>query len=452
MATTPYLGFTLPSPDAASQRADVARIATALGVLDATLRRQAMPWEIAGMPPVVGVIPAGGDGLPYGAFSRSGSATMWTRAGVWTLAAANTPRVDCDPLTGQPVGMPFEGPDLNMVPTALDLSGWGISNAGGATVTRTLGAALSPSGAMDATRLTATATGVSSWANLNTAMSTTVTGTVHAYLAKAGSTPWMYIFSDRNSTGASGRLGSYFDLATGALGAPVAAGGSTLAGRGIERLADDWWLCWVAGTHGALTSLSSVVALAGGDGQETFTHTGQSALVSRAMVSPGTAPTSFIPTTSGGVARAPDLLTLALSALGWTGTEGTIVASYRVGGTEGNRVVAQVTDGANNRIEMTAAGAIAVSGGSSVWSAAVSAPARGTVARRALAWGRGGYDYVAPDIAPISGTATVPAVATLWVGCDRGIASWLGGHITPDIGLWIFPRRLPVRTLQAFVA
>ena len=65
----------------------------------------------------------------YISFSRPGPASVWGSNGVIQNVAADRPRFDHEPLTGEPTGLLFDPAAINAVPLSRDVTGWRADGA-----------------------------------------------------------------------------------------------------------------------------------------------------------------------------------------------------------------------------------------------------------------------------------------------------------------------------------
>lgn len=108
------------------------------------------------------------------------------------------------------------------------------------------------------------------------------------------------------------QFGKYINLATGALGTTIVGGTGALTSSDIEHLGDGWYEVRLVGTVGsAATAISVLSASALADNNATRVNNGTRHEWGGQFENNGTAVTSFIPTTTGAVARSGDALTYA---------------------------------------------------------------------------------------------------------------------------------------------
>lgn len=162
-----------------------------------------------------------------------------------------------------------------------------------ANASRTGAYAKATDGRTTATRLIDDSGGGSSAVFINTGTITYETNTDYVYsvVAKPDQLDWMYLWAAGFSdvTTATG----YFDLANGVLG----TFGADVKDKGIEALADGYYLCWLRFTTESDTTGAPRIYLADADGDTTVDIDGTSSIIiDRVQVAKGTKPKAYVET------------------------------------------------------------------------------------------------------------------------------------------------------------
>jgi hypothetical protein len=243
---------------------------------------------------------------PTPVFTRASTATFIGSNGLIQSAAANEPRFEHDPLTGVCGGLLLEQSRTNQIRHSEDLgTTWSLTNA-----TASLNVATAPDGSTSADKLI----------NNNGAAGRaqqlfTLSGSnVYSVFAKESEWGWVYI-APLQATG-----GVWFNLTNGTIGTQQAGfvGSITSFGNG-------WYRCAVQFT-GTSTSLTARIHATNADNTLTVGDGTSGILIWGAQLEAGATATSYIPTTTGSLARSQDLYTITganFSSM-YNQTEGTV--------------------------------------------------------------------------------------------------------------------------------
>lgn len=275
-------------------------------------------------------------------FARASTATRYNAMGYLETVAANQPRHDYDPATGEYLGVLMEEARTNLLIDSNNIPGtnWPVVNA-------TIGAQrLGPDGLISLYKLVEdTSSALHYTANAPIAVTSGQIYTASCYVAAGERTQ---IRLRASGSGFSGSF--YFDAVTGVFSAVagVISYGAKPIGNGIWRV---WWtFTATATTTGRFLAAPAV------NGAENYQGNGASGIYfGFAQVEQGPFVTSYIPTTSGAVARSADSMTFSVGP--WLNQrEGTFVMigkklmeTRAVGGSHDG--IFSIDDGtSNNRI------------------------------------------------------------------------------------------------------
>jgi hypothetical protein len=214
-------------------------------------------------------------------------------------AVANQPRFDCNPTTGESLGLLVEQQSTNINGQSSVFTGWGNTN----TAILTTAANIAPDGTQTATLLTCGSGGGSRvevpFVTANTTLYT------HSVYAKASSSIYLTI----GTSYATNQFAAIFNLSTGVVsntsGSPTATS--------ITPVGNGWYRCSITFTTSSTTTYieigpSNVNTFSGGSYPNG--SAGSSAFIWGAQLEALSFPTSYIPTTSAAVTRTVDSVSM----------------------------------------------------------------------------------------------------------------------------------------------
>lgn len=352
-------------------------------------------------------------------FTRSSPAT-WTDSDLLQkTAAANAIRYDHDPVTGAARGIRLDPVATNLVlqSNALSSASWVRSRT-----TVTANNAASADGATTGDTIVSSASGSNTYyVSQAVAWLGTTTYTVSYYISKsAPRAPGINIFGGFQASTVAAR----FDPVTGA--SAVTSGSGTAR---MESAPNNMWRCSFTTTSQASPTASNVgflisTAYTPATADCTFTGTGaETNPISGVMVEIGSAPTSYIDTTTATVSRGLETLAMPLtSAPGFVGAAFSASVEFELQSLQASQTLLSV-DG-NNASDMiaiamaasptTTLNLVVNAAGSSVVAAALATGlAAGTFARAAIAVSNGvirssvnGGAIVSTPVASMPGSLT----------------------------------------------
>lgn len=266
---------------------------------------------------------------PRVTFTRASTATYFDRFGIMKTAAANEPRFDHNPVTGESLGLLIEEQRTNLLTYSEDFSNaaWVKTNS---TVSSNV--VVAPDGTLTGDKLIEdTSTSLHLTQQAITTSATTYT--VSVYAKEAGRTQFRF------SSNFGMAPGAQFDLS--AVTATV-LGTTTLAT--ITHVGNGWYRCTATGTVSAGSDVTQILLGTG----NSYTGDGTSGIyIWGAQLEAGAFPTSYIPTTSAQVTRSADIASMTGTNFSswYRADEGTL---YGEGGNTstgtGNSVLATVTN------------------------------------------------------------------------------------------------------------
>jgi hypothetical protein len=181
--------------------------------------------------------------------------------------------------------------------------------------------AISPSGATDADKLVEDTSSNTHlvYRLVNVGVTTPISFSV---FAKASERSWIQLECGDNFTAGST---AYFNLSNGTIGT-VGAG----ATASIQSMGNGWYRCVVVATPTATTSNGFYVNIATANGTRSYAGDGTSGVfLWGAQLEVGSFPTSYIPTTTGTLARSADVC--SITTAGWSNAgNDTMVVEYFV--------------------------------------------------------------------------------------------------------------------------
>jgi hypothetical protein len=257
--------------------------------------------------------------------TRSGTATRFNASGLLETVAANTARIDHDPVTLTRRGLLVEESRTNLMTYSaeMDNAAW-VKNL----VTVSPNFATGPDGATSADKVTPNASAGVTFAECrqDTSLVSGVTYTFSTY-AKASGYPYV------QTGGSSAIFGTFvvnWDLSTGTETA-FTAGTSAVIGRGISSVGNGWYRVWAtvtalsAGT-GRMT-LNIVPAAASARGASWTPNGTDGVLMWGAQLEAGAFPTSYIPTSGTAVTRQLDFISMPVDTW-FNASAGTLLCDF----------------------------------------------------------------------------------------------------------------------------
>jgi hypothetical protein len=238
-------------------------------------------------------------------FERASTGTYVGADGLIKTAAADEPRFDFDPVTGESLGLLIEESRTNFLPYSENFVGnYTLTN-----VTLNANSTISPSGDLDATTVTATlntATGV----EYSQSFSNLVNYTISLFVKrKSGSNT----FQIRSAGGATSRIQATFSLEN-----ETSSYLNQATSSSIISYPNGWFKCSVSGPISS--DENRIIFLNGMTLNEEFYIWGS-------QLELGSFPTSYIPTSGSAVTREPDITKITGTNFSswYNQNEGTIV-------------------------------------------------------------------------------------------------------------------------------
>jgi hypothetical protein len=243
-----------------------------------------------------------------------GNESMYrTSLGLLQQASTNTPRIEYG-ANGQCLGLLMEAARTNLIVQSQDFAtSWTGTRASAANTT----SPLAPDGSQTADALSEDGTAENSHAVSQSGYSfTNTTAYTMSIWVKAGNRSWVAL--QFGSTAFSGTPTAYFNVSAGTAGA--VSGGATSS---IGAYANGWYRCTMTATATASAADGVAVFIGEGDGDAIFSGLSQVSLyLWGAQLEAGAFASSYIPTTTGSVARTADrcIRTLGSEYAAATGT------------------------------------------------------------------------------------------------------------------------------------
>ena len=269
-------------------------------------------------------------------FTRGSIGTRVNRNRVIETVAANTPRFDYDPLTGECKGLLIEESRSNLLLYSQDL-GTGWSNTAGTT--ELVDVTTSPDGTSTADKLvenTSSGQHYISSTSVSWASSTPYTFSV---FAKAETRYFLDLAFGTSSFWVNGHRRAVFNLARGTIHSTAGASLTAL----ITPYPNGWYRCSItATTVSTAVAATTCQLLITSDGTSggSYPGDGTSGLyLWGAQTEQGAFPTSYIPTTASTVTRSTDLADMTGTNFSswYNQSEGTVFANTRMVGVQTGR-------------------------------------------------------------------------------------------------------------------
>ncbi len=235
-------------------------------------------------------------------FSRASDGGRFNASGQYEWLAADQPRFDYDPVTGECRGILIEEQRTNLFTHSEDFSATAWSKSQGTAVEEGIAAW----SGKPQYRLTATEAGAFA-GRITRAVGVSSASYSCGFFIKRGTANWACITVEMDAAAKGRRV--WFDLVDGVVGGNVPAGNSQSqwAWRaGIQKVSESEFFCWVSVDVTESGSLSSVI-IAPDSNLSSTVSVGNSIFISGAQLEAGEFPTSYIPTDRSKVTRAADL-------------------------------------------------------------------------------------------------------------------------------------------------
>ena len=394
-------------------------------------------------------------------FSRADTTTCATYVdsnGVIQTAAANVPRFDHDPVTGESLGLLIEEERTNYYEASSD-----VTTPAGVLIsgfTPTSDAVTSPDGTQEADRIVETTNASTHYVLGGQDISTTTgevwTGSLFVKPIPGSASNRYPLLRISGGTGTFGSTGVIFDLVS---KQTYYAAGSSYTDSGVIDYPDGWKKIYV--TAPALSTGPATFGLAFYSNQNAtnftsgFNYTGDGVsgfYIWGAQVEAGSFPTSYIPTSGSAVTRAVDVASITGTNFSswYNQSEGTVFAEANATFGDSLAFVGIFYENANSYIDVTRYQPnlrhVTTDSGTSVFTE-TSLPA-GPLYKTAYSFESGSSSFAVDGATLITKTGVqLPAPIVLYIGADgSGIANReLNGHISR---LAYYPYRLADATLQ----
>ena len=291
--------------------------------------------------------------------SRNTTATRVTSSGLIESVASGVPRIDWLGQSCPALLVEASGTNLVLQSEAFTLSAnWNTSVNGRTLVTGNVTATLDPYGGNEADLLSDDNTASSTHRMYTTGNVSITSGTTYStsFFVKANTTPWFEIRLQQSNETDAGIVGTVFNLTSGT----ITSGSGT-----IQNYGNGWYRCTNIGTSNFTGNGRIFFYVYDSSGTKNYNGTSSNSLyIFGAQLEVGSVATTYIPTTSGAVSRAADVISASGALVsGLIGqTEGTIyaevdlrnwIASGRIltcsNGTSNERIMIQV--GANRTLQ-----------------------------------------------------------------------------------------------------
>ena len=398
------------------------------------------------------VIRGGGldwQGDPNSKLTYTSPSTKWVRNASGIYVSGTTLR--CDHLAdGTALGLLIEGQFTNVLLRSqeFDNAAWTKTDT-----TVTANATTSPDGTANADLLTEGTAGTARTLQTGTATTASAAVSGSIFLKASANVTWVSV-ALRDGTGANG-LATWVNLSTGAIGTTSNIGTATGSGAQSVQAANGFWRveCWCTMPSG-VSDLRLYVQSASADGSGTRVNNA-AYYAWQASAGLGARPSSPVVTTSAAVTRAADDIYILLSALPYSATVGTLVATFRVPNVTGNQYAVALTNGATSeRIAIASLSGttkgIEIASSSTVAQVTSGTLSANAVTKGAMAWALDDVAFAkGGSLGPLDTSAALAAPTRLHLGGRNGGSDPLYGHLQSLVYL---PRRASNSELQAFTA
>jgi hypothetical protein len=277
---------------------------------------------------------------PTPTFTRASTGTFVGSNGLIQSAAINAPRFDHDPITGVCRGLLLEeGGRTNLVTRSQEINLWG-GNA-----IRSISTTLSPDGNTFGTLATSIAGSFGGLVRSQNQYLPTAGQilTVSCWVKKGN---WRYVSIIHDSVRAGGTSMPFFDLDT----LQFNANGQGTFTTSIIAYPDGWHRLSITGTATALNGNVDLWMTTSSGSAGTAIGAGQTVLWWGAQLEVGAFPTSYIPTTTGTLARSADVCSITGGDFSgfYNQSEGTFYTESRPATVNGTTTVFGVSNGTAN--------------------------------------------------------------------------------------------------------
>ena len=268
---------------------------------------------------------------PTPVFTRGSTGTFVGSDGLIQSAAINTPRFD-HTSAGVCRGLLIEESRTNLLQRSEDFNDAYWTKTGSSISSDST---TSPSGSVDADKIVEDTSNGAHGFSVNPTITSGIAYTLSFY-AKAGERSWV------RATVTNSGVSTFFDLANGVLG-NVGAGVTA----SIQDVGNGWYRC-IATMTSASTAGNVNIRIQTANGQTTYTGDDASgAFFWGAQLEAGSFPTSYIPTTTGALARSADVCSITGGDFNnfYNQSEGSFACNYSIpAGFTGNRYAASIED------------------------------------------------------------------------------------------------------------
>jgi hypothetical protein len=298
---------------------------------------------------------------PRVSFTRASSGMFVDSSGAWRLAAANEPRFDHNPTTGESLGLLVEEARTNLLyPSQFTSFGTSANNnvwyETFADVDATPNAGIAPDGTTTAALVSCTAT-TSFRAVTNRTNQSTAGTYAYSVFCKANLTDVnVRLLVGGESTLTNTVRADFALTGNGTASAATVVGTAVSAATpSIQPMGNGWYRCVIAATFILPTNITCLIYPGSGSAQTTASQT----LVWGAQLEAGAFPTSYIPTTGATATRAADVVQITGAAFSsfYNQAEGTVFADVtltRPPSLAGSNIIG-IGDGTNsNRVQIGA--------------------------------------------------------------------------------------------------
>lgn len=373
--------------------------------------------------------------------SRASTATRVNPAGLVEVVAANTARLDYDPVTLLPRGLLVEDTRTNLFLRSEEF-GNGTWTKIAATVTDN--AATSPDGTVDADKLVEdTSTAVHYVAVAFTVSVTTYTMSVYA---KAGERNWLRLSNGTDNQAA------WFDVANGAVGVTYGAVTPRITSAG-----GGWYRCSVTFTPSSAGGKTLSMFLGSGNDVPSYAGTaGNGMFLWGAQLEVGAYPSSYIPTTTATATRNADNISISGSRFTdfYNATAGTFFAEIEFPAgwvsVSNSRILGAIAASSVSFLNCTGPAGVQIWNGTTALTKSSATNFEGRRVKIASAFSGGGTDLAVTldGLAPTTGTSAgaFNNITALGLGASVSGSLPLGGWIR---NVRYFPRRFTNAELQA---
>lgn len=385
-------------------------------------------------------------------FTSASGGGRFNASGQYEWLAANVPRIDYDPVTGECLGILVEEQRTNLLTysSQFDNAAWYRNYT-----SIQADAIVAPDGSITAYKLVEdTSSNSHTVRQLKTGSNAKFTASMYV---KAGERSYVGL---EMSNLATESFVAVFNLATGAIAVPPNSGGTDFTNRtaAISPAGNGWYRISITADKAAVNTIITIyLYLYNGAAGRAYAGDGTSgAYVWGAQLESGSIPSSYIPTTSAQVTRAADVASVNTLSPWYNAAEGTLVAEFSSSSTAGTTPssVCGFDDGSsNNRMYLhTLSGrayqVVSVGGGVAV-NSDLGAAATNKTLKIASAFKENDFSGSLAGATAVPDTnGAMPTVTKFNIG-SRGSADFLNGHVK---SIRYYPKRLTNAELQELTA